>query len=76
MATLRFTKLWSRHATTGSGQVFGTEFRQTNKLIALLVTGIVRDEKGNVRISGSLGGYHFQFTAQLLRIVKSHDARK
>jgi hypothetical protein len=47
--------LWSSHTTTGSGQVFGTEFRQTNKFIALRVAGVLRDEKCNVRIGNSLG---------------------
>ena len=76
MAALRFTILGGSHATTGSGQIFGTEFRQTNQFIALRVAGIVHDEKCNVRIGNSLGGYHFQFTTQPLRMVEAHDARK
>jgi len=51
-----------------------TEFRQTNKLIALRVTGIVRDEKCDVRIGDSLGGNCFQFTTQPLRMAEAHNA--
>jgi len=64
----------AHHAAAGSSEIFGREFREANKFVALVMAGILRQKKRDVWVVFASARNFREGAAKFLRVIEAHDS--